>query len=167
MSLFETRNLAIYASIVGTLDLLWTFGTKLTRDRPRVAVRAYEGVDMYGGPERTFMIRASNRGRGIKVDAVSRQASTLRGTRLWMRELAEAVRQGPDRLEDGDGHTYMLGPHGYKQGLLPTRRWFLTDGAGRIYPLRERYRQRVEGFVLWPVRRFLSWSDGRSAEKDD
>jgi hypothetical protein len=72
-----------------------------------------------------------------------------------MRELAQTVKAGPDKLGDGEGHTYMLGPEGYEPGKLPLTRWFVMDGSGRIYPLRERYRQHVEDFILWPLRKFL------------
>jgi hypothetical protein len=117
----------------------------------------YEGVDMYGGPDVVLMIRVWNRGRrDLAIDSVSRRMSVWRGTRLWIRELAEAVRDGPEAISDGGGHTYMLGPVGYDPGSIPFTRWFVTDGAGRIYPLRERYRQRLEDFFVWPIRRIAN-----------
>jgi hypothetical protein len=83
-----------------------------------------------------------------------------------MRELAHAVRDGPDRISDGEGHTYLLGPEGYETGKLPTSRWFVVDGAGRIYPLHERYRQKIENVVYWPIRSALRWRDRRAGGHD-
>jgi hypothetical protein len=36
---------------------------------------------------------------------------------------------------------------GYTKGQLPLKRWFVVDGAGRVHPLRERYRQRLQRLV--------------------
>jgi len=47
----------------------------------------------------------------------------------------------------GEGEFRVLdhgGAGGYTPGDLPLRRWTVTDGAGRVHPLRERYRQRLE-----------------------
>jgi hypothetical protein len=149
MPFFEARDLALYAALVGTANGGWTLYHSVVRDRPRVAMGVVEGEDLYGGPGRALMIRVSTRGRrDLSVDQVTRVADPVRGTRVWMRELAETVGHGPDRLADGEGHTYLLGPAHYQPGMLPTSRWFVVDGAGRIYPLRERYRQRVEGVPL-------------------
>jgi hypothetical protein len=61
-----------------------------------------------------------------------------------MRELAQAVHDGPDRISDGEGHTYLLRPRRLRDGEASDVRWFVVDGAGRIYPLHERYRQKIE-----------------------
>ena len=81
---------------------------------------------------------------------------------MGVEEVAAAVAAGPNTFVDGDGHTYLFGPEVYTPGKIPLTRWFVSDGAGRIYPLSERYRQRVESFVLWPVRRLIRWKQNRS-----
>jgi hypothetical protein len=132
------------------------------RDRPRVALSVYEAVDMYGAPGDLLMIRVSNRGRrDLSIENVSRIMDVRRGHTLWIRELGEAVRAGPDAIGDGRSHTYVLGPIGYHAGKLPLTRWYVADGAGRIYPLRARYRLRAESFVLWPLRTLLRRRDSR------
>jgi hypothetical protein len=32
------------------------------------------------------------------------------------------------------------------------KRWYVIDGGGRTFPLRERYRRRVESVIFWPTR---------------
>ena len=57
------------------------------------------------------------------------------------------------KLGEGQGQTFHLGGDGtLKPGDLSLKRWYAVDQAGRIYPVRERYRQRVEAFVFWPLR---------------
>jgi hypothetical protein len=162
-----TRDIAVYGSIIATLNGVWTLYHGIVRDRPRVGLSVAEGETLYAGVmagDPALMIRVWNRGRrDFSIDQISRQLSLLRGTRMWVREIAQAVEAGPSKFGDGDGHTYIFGPAGYSRSKFPPSRWFVVDGAGRIYPLRERYRQRAEAAVLWPVRRFLGWRERRSS----
>ena len=42
--MFATRDLAVYASIIGTLDGAWAIYAGAFRDRPRLVVRVREGI---------------------------------------------------------------------------------------------------------------------------
>jgi hypothetical protein len=76
MPLFETRDLAIYASIIGTLDGSWMLYHGVVRDRPRIALSVDEGEEMYGRADRVLMIRVSNRGRrDFAINAISRRTN--------------------------------------------------------------------------------------------
>src|SRR4051812_46618207 len=104
MPLFETRDLALYASLVATLNGAWTLYNGVVRDRARVTLRIAPGVDIHDSENRVLMIGVKNRGRrALKVAHISRVVSTLLGTRMWMRELDEAVRSHPV-IEADDGH---------------------------------------------------------------
>jgi hypothetical protein len=59
----------------------------------------------------------------------------------------------PMMLDEAQSHTLTHGQDGgHVTGELATTRWFVVDGGGRVHPLRERYRQRVEGVVFFPTR---------------
>jgi hypothetical protein len=165
-ALVTTRDLAVYASVVGTLNGGWTLYHGVIRDRARIKVRPYrsEAHPVGGGdPQPMFSVRVSNRGRRpANIEGVAYLGKLVRGTEMHsmdiMRELVEPV-----RLEESQGHTFVHGRFGgYVPGDLPTKRWFVTDGAGRVHPLRERYRQRFLSFIFWPVRRFLNWREERA-----
>jgi hypothetical protein len=151
-----TRDLAIYAALVATADLAWKLFEGL-RDRARVVVNVaeYEAITPGTNQRQPILgVRAVNRGRrATYITHVARVANVWRGTADILREL-----QAPLRLGESQGRTFahgLLG--GYQHGDMPLSRWYRTDGAGRTHPLRERYRQRVERVVLWPLRRVLRW----------
>lgn len=145
--LLTTRDLAVYASVVGTLNGAWVLFHGVVRDRPRVVVRAYrsEAIPVVGGPrQEAFSVFVANRGRRpINIDAIARLGKPVRGTQEHVVEFMQQLAPSP-RLEESQSRTF----HGKRIGL-PTTRWFITDGAGRVHPLRERYRQRVLAFVFW------------------
>jgi hypothetical protein len=164
--LFETRDLAIYASIIGTLDGTWALYNGVFRDRPRVVVQAYraEGVPLVVGPRQprqpVFMVKVANRGRRpVTITHAAYVGKVIRGTHMYSVDLLQALQQ-PRRLDESESMTLMHGQMGGRTDL-PTKRWFVTDGGLRIHPLRERYRQRVEAFIFWPIRRFLNWRETR------
>jgi hypothetical protein len=164
--LLTTRDLAVYASIIATLDGAWTLYYGVIRDRPRVVVRAYRGeaVPTGGGARQpVFMLKVSNRGRrAVTIDHVAYVSKTIRGTQVVSVDLMQQL-ANPRRLDESESTTLVHGQHGgYTPGDLPTRRWFVQDGAQRIHPLRERYRQRVERIIFWPVRRVYDWKERRS-----
>jgi hypothetical protein len=165
--LIGTRDLAIYAAIVATADVLWTLFQGLFRDRPRIVVRVAEAeaitpgtnqrqpmlmcasVTVGGGPStsRTSVGWRTSGAESMRCQATSHNSSrTPSGSRK-----AKAIRSGTDRWVGG-----------YRHGDLPLKRWYVTDGGERVHPLRERYRQRIENVILWPVRRFLRWRERRS-----
>jgi hypothetical protein len=87
-------------------------------------------------------------------------SKTIRGTQNYSVDLKIELAQ-PRRLDESESMTLIHGQHGGRTDL-PTKRWFVQDGALRIHPLRERYRQRVERVVFWPFRRVLDWRERRT-----
>jgi hypothetical protein len=176
--LVATRDLAIYASIIATLDGAWMLYHGVVRDRPRIVVRAYRGeaVPTIGPDTRQplFMVTVSNRGRrAVNIDSIARLDKLIRGTSIVTTDFMEQLAAKP-RLEESQSKTFVHGQRGgYQHGDLPTSRWYVVDGAGRIHPLRERYRQRALALIFWPIRRFLNWrevqarSRARQDERDD
>jgi hypothetical protein len=165
VAVFETRDLAVYASTIATLNGAWTLYHGIIRDRPRIVVRAYQGEAVpvgFGRRDPLFMVSVSNRGRRpVNIEGVARLAKLIRGTSSYPVDFMEQVAAKP-RLEESQSKTFVHGQRGgYKHGDLPTSRWYVTDGAGRVHPLRERYRQRLLAFVFWPVRRVMNWRDAR------
>lgn len=178
MPFFATRDLAVYASIVATLDGAWALYHGVIRDRPRIVVRAYraEAVPTIGPAARQplFMVSVSNRGRrAVNVDSISRLEKLVRGTSIMTVDFIEQLAAKP-RLEESQSKTFVHGQRGgYKHGDLLTTRWYVVDGALRIHPLRERYRQRALAFIFWPLRWILNRLEERAArarqddERDD
>jgi hypothetical protein len=161
MALLGTRDLAIYASVVGTLNGLWVLFHGVVRDRPRITVRAYrsEAIPVHGGArQQAFSVQVSNRGRRpVNIESIARLDKPVRGIEIHVVELMQQLAQHP-RLEESQSQTFHV-----QRRDLPMSRWFATDGAGRVHPLRERYRQLLLAFILWPVRRLLNWWDRRNA----
>jgi hypothetical protein len=147
LPLFETRDLAIYASIVGTVNGAWTLYHGVIRDRARIDLAVAEAEDMNRPGQYALMFRISNRGRrDLPVDQITRWSNVWRGKYLWIEDLETLVANKRVIAAD-DGHTYVL-RIGANKVDLPTRRWFVIAGAGRIYPLRMRYLLRLIAFVL-------------------
>lgn len=164
--MIATRDLAIYAAIVATADVLWSVFQGLFRDRARVVVRVAEAEAITPGSNQRqpmLMVGVSNRGRRpVYITHVGRVADVLRGAHELSADIQQHQLQQPKKLEESQGHTFGHGHMGgYQHGDMPIKRWYVTDGAGRMHPLRERYRQRAERITLWPVRRFLGWRDKR------
>lgn len=157
----ETRDLALYAAILGTLNGAWALYVSVIRDRPRIVVRAAraEAVPTGASGHRypIFWVTVANRGRrAVSIDSIARTATAVRGTSIVTVDLMEQTQTKP-RLEESQSRTFVHGQRGgYQHGDLPTSRWYVTDGAGRVHPLRERYRQRLESLIFWPVRRLLN-----------
>lgn len=170
MPLFDTRDLAIYGSIVGTLNGAWVLYHGVIRDRPRIVIRASKAEAVptgFGQRYELFMVSVANRGRRpVNIDSISRLDALVRGTSIVTVDLMEQLAERP-RLEESQSRTFVHGQRGgYKHGDLPTSRWYVVDGAGRIHPLRERYRQRVLSFVFWPIRRVLNWRERRARKSE-
>lgn len=154
--MLATRDIALYAAIVGTLAGAWSIYLGVFLDRARIRISVAEGETISPGANaRTpvVMVRVSNRGRrAAHITHISRVVSARRNRHELsadiMRQLAV-----PIRLDESEGKTVVHGAQGgYTPGSMPLKRWYVVDGAGRIHPLRERYRQRVER-ILWPTRR--------------
>src|SRR5207249_3831170 len=134
------------------------------RDRPRIVVRAYQGEAVpagIGARQPLFMVTVSNRGRrAVSIESISRLEKFVRGTSIVTVDFMQQLTPPKPRLEESESRTFVHGQRGgYQHGDLPTSRWYIVDGAGRIHPLHERYRQRMLALVFWPVRRVLRWRD--------
>jgi hypothetical protein len=164
----STRDIAIYAAIVATADVAWTLFQGLIRDRARIVVSVgeYEAITPGRGERQPVLgVRVANRGRRTTyITHVSRVADVWRGKHELSADIMRQL-QNPLRLDESQGQTLTHGHMGgYGHGDIRLSRWYVTDGAGRMHPLRERYRQKVERVILWPARRLLKWRDSRRDE---
>ncbi len=151
--MWGTRDLAVYAAIVATLNGAWALFHGVVRDRARIVVRVAEAeVHPIGTP--ILDITVSNRGRrAVSITQVAPIRSAVHGSHLISVDLMPQLSPHP-RLGEGESASFHHGLNGgYTPGDLPLTRWFVRDGAGRIHPLSERYRQRIERIVFWPFRR--------------
>jgi hypothetical protein len=107
-------------------------------------------------------VRVANRGRrAAYITHLSRVADLWRGKHELSADIMRHL-QNPLRLEESQGQSLGHGQlGGYQHGDIRLRRWYVVDGKGRIHPPPERYRQKIERVILWPVRRILKWWDRR------
>lgn len=144
------------------------------RDRARIVVRADEsylvpttkgalivrGEDTLvtmgvqpGQYKEILAIEVRNRGRR---DA---RAHTVTKARRWRGSIhfSDLDSQVPCALPAESATTLTLGHDGgYAHGQESTRRFYVVDGAGRVHPLRERYRQRLQMLVYgWAIRLYF------------
>ncbi|TML77481.1 MAG: hypothetical protein E6G12_03800 [Actinobacteria bacterium] len=168
--LFDTRGLAVYAATVGTIGGLWTLYSGVALDRARVALSVAEGevISTAGSESRVpiLMVRVSNRGRrAFSIQTIGRVVSMRR--HQGPHELsADIMRQltPPILLGEGEGRTFTHGERGgYEHGQMPLTRWYVIDGAGRTYPISERWRQRIERVLFWPYRWIGRRRDSRAS----
>jgi hypothetical protein len=152
--MFATRDLAVYGATIGTVGGLWTLYAGVVLDRARIRVRVTEAHSIKPGSKvktPLLVVSVSNRGRrGASIQSVSRVVSMRRapGSHEISADIAQQLAQAV-RLGEGEGRTFLHGElGGYTLGAIPLRRWFVLDGADRMHPLRERWRQRVER-AIW------------------
>src|SRR5262249_19794294 len=152
--------LALYASVLSSLVALVTLYGEIF-NRIRVVARedyfiptggAGGGFIVHGedtlegmgapralaGPGLTVGI--SNRGRQtVQIRAVSKAYPVKREL------FKDIMQQLPITIEAGHATQVVNGKEGgYAHGGLSMRRFYVVDGAGRVYPYHERWRQRVE-----------------------
>jgi hypothetical protein len=151
---WATRDLAVYAAIIATLNGAWSLFHAIVRDRARIVVKVSDSrVIPMGTP--MLDVTVSNRGRRtVYITKVAPVASAVRGGHLLSVDFMQQLSPHP-RLAEGESKSFYHGMHGgYAPGDLGMNRWFVRDGAGRIHPLHERYRQRLEASIFWPIRRW-------------
>lgn len=167
--MLATRDLAVYAALVASADALWTIYRGVVLDRARIVVRParYGAHGGPGPPQELFGITVSNRGRrAVTVESIAQMTSSVNGVSIVTYDLMQQTAQKP-RLEESQSKTFQHGLQGgYSHGDISTTRWYVVDGAGRIHPLRERYRQRIERLTFWPVRRVTRWRKRRRVQPD-
>jgi hypothetical protein len=125
-------------------------GALVAKDEETLAIMGATPEDAH--PVLTVAIR--NRGRfPVQIQTISRAH--------WVnRDLFhDLIRQVPFEVEPGHTRTITLTlDEDHPYGSESMRRFFAVDGTGRIHPLRERWRQRLENvlyrrLVLWVRRR--------------
>jgi hypothetical protein len=165
--------LGIYASIVSTAAGLWALFTGVFRDRARISLEAYEAylVKTTKGPmivkgydtletmgvqptqrSEIFAIVVRNRGRRpARIETVSQ----MHGAKSFV--FGDLAGQVPFDLPAETSRTVVLGGEGgYRHGEIRPHRFYAVDGAQRIHPLRNRYRQRISyGLYRWAIRRYF------------
>jgi hypothetical protein len=157
--------LGLYATVISTAVALLTLYGEIFQ---RVSVRGRESYVVAVGGDRYYVMAPDavedlevpagavrrpvltlvvrNRGRQtVSIDTVSKA--------YWFkikRQLFdEAVQGGSFTLQPGHSHTLTVGTRQkYAHGAVGSmRRFFVVDGAGRIHPPRERWRQRLENLL--------------------
>lgn len=180
LAALSTTDLAIYlglyASAVSTaVGLLTLYGelfqriTVIPREGYRVSYSLIAGGGSFvAADEKTLAtmgvtpedatpvitVAIRNRGRfPVQIQTISRAHPVNRDL------FHDLLRQVPFEVAAGQTRTVTLGvDDDYTPDTEPLRRFFALDGAGRIHPLRERWRQRTENLlyrraVLWHRRR--------------
>lgn len=172
--------LGIYASVVSTATGLWALFHGIFRDRARVRVKAVEAhhVAVKGEPrpiiirgwdtlltmeitptQRTPVLEIEVRNRGrrdVQIETVSK--ARLGGA--WI--FGDLLPQLPFDVPAERKHSVLLGQRGgYDHGSIKLGRFYVVDGAGRVHPLHERWRQRLE----WPVTKLVAWYRRRRTAK--
>jgi hypothetical protein len=153
--------LGIYATVVSTAAGLWALFSGIVRDRARITVRAVEayivtstqGQILVEGEDtletmgvtprqRIPVLKIVVRNRGRRDAQVENVSQTRRGTGGYV--FGDLANQVPFDLPAEHSKTLVLGAQGgYQHGTIPTRRFYVVDGADRVHPLRQRYRRRA------------------------
>jgi hypothetical protein len=154
--------LGIYASIIATLTGLWALFHNIFRDRARVTVKVFQAyrVKVKDDPQ-WLIIRGEDTLRTMGITSAMRRPVLdveirNRGRRdIHIDDVAQARLGGSFKFGDlrnqvpfdllaESRKTLILGAEGgYEHGDIRLKRFFAVDGAGRIHPLRERWRQRL------------------------
>ncbi len=94
-------------------------------------------------------VTVMNRGRQmVRIEKVSR----VRGAKHVV--FGDFMDQTPFDLLPGHSQTVAHGLQGgHAPGDVPLRRFYVTEGAGRVHPWTERWRQRVDKLIYWRTRR--------------
>jgi hypothetical protein len=165
-----TRALAIIGAVTGTIGTLWALFLSVVYDRARVTVTVVEAWqrDGVGNRRAVLWVKVRNRGRRVThIESVARVVAGWKQQHEVSRDIALQV-AAPLRLEEGQSHSLVHGAEGgYLHGDLPVKRWYVQDGGGRLFPLRERYRQRLEAIFLWPTRAYFRRQRRLRGEPDD
>ncbi len=177
--------LSLYASVVASVTALWALFRELWVDRPRIDVTPEEAwlVPVKGEArplivkgERTLRtmgvpatvrkpvltVRVRNRGRrDATVDSVN-QVIAGGGFNVF----SDLLPQVPFATPAERSFTLAMGQDGgYTHGDVSLKRFFVVDGAGRVHPLRERYRQRLHRIVHLSKATFPTTEEPRELEQ--
>ncbi len=162
--------LATFGAITGLIGMLWALFLSVVHDRARVTVSVAEGYlrDGHGNRTPVLWVKVRNRGRRVThIEAVSWVVSAREHRHEMSLDIFKQVAP-PIRLEEGQSHSFVHGAQGgYAHGDFPLKRWYVRDGGGRVFPLRERYRQWAEAVLFWPTRAYFRRQRRRQGEPDD
>jgi hypothetical protein len=155
--------LSLYATAVASVTALWSLFRELWQERPRLDVEASEAwlVPVKGEP-RPMVVRGEktldtmgvpagarrpvleltirNRGRRdakvqLVMQAKSRNVSNVFGDFMLYLPFSVPAETTVNLVHGKDGS--------YAHGDIKLKRFYVVDGANRVHPLRERYRQRL------------------------
>jgi hypothetical protein len=95
-----------------------------------------------------LVVTVMNRGRQpVQIEKVSR----VKGVKHEV--FGDFLTQVPFELLPGHSQEVVHGrAGGHSHGDIPLNRFYVTEGAGRVHPWTERWRQRVETLVYWRKR---------------
>jgi hypothetical protein len=165
--------LGIYASAVASVTALWSLFRELWIERPRIDVTPEEAwlvrvkgqtrpllvkgeatLKTMGVPQSacTDVLTVIVRNRGRRDAAIETVNQVIEEGRGRVNVFGDLLPQTPFLVPAERSSTLVMGQTGgYKHGSLRLKRFFVVDGAGRVHPLRERYRQRLRRILLRPV----------------
>jgi hypothetical protein len=151
--------LGIYASAVASVTALWSLFRELWVDRPRILVMPEESWRVHNkgekwlivadaalptvapGAPKTPILEVTIRNKGRR-DATIESVSQLRPDGR-SNVFQDFLLQLPITIPAEQKKTIVNGGYGGYVHGQSLKRFYAVDGAGRIHPLRERYRQRL------------------------
>jgi hypothetical protein len=157
--------LGLYASAIASATGLWSLFRELWVERARLdvtpeeawlvrvrggerplIVRGDQTLQRMGVPEsaRTPVLIVTVRNRGRRDATVASVNQMIPGGRGRINVFGDLLPQLPFPIPAERSANLVMGKDGgYAHGDVALERFYLVDGADRIHPLRERYRQRV------------------------
>ena len=141
--MLATRDLAIYASIIATLNGIWSLYHNVFRDRARIKFRVFDAtcIDPNTKIQRPGVSSTiSNRGR---------RPTNIETIGFWSpkekKELlpVDWVKEVPFRLAEGEGKSFFHFQDNPKFAIPKPYRPFARNPSGRSYPFRRHVR------VIW------------------
>jgi hypothetical protein len=161
--------LGLYASAVASATGLWALFRELWLERARIDVTPEdfwlvrvkgEARPMLVKGERTLgtmeipksatrdVLVVTVRNRGRRDATISRVTQMLPDGRVSV--FGDFQSQVPFLIPAERSATILHGQDGgHTRGEIPLKRFYVIDGAGRIHPLAERYRQRLRRAIPW------------------
>ena len=155
--------LGLYASVVASVTGLWALFREIWIERPRIVVTVEEAwLVRVKGHDRPLIVKGETALQTMAIPASARTPILTVGIRNRGRRdasidsvnqviglgrvnvFSDLLPQVPFLIPAERSFTLVLGKDGgYAHGDIRLERFFVVDGAGRLHPLRERYRQRL------------------------
>jgi hypothetical protein len=155
--------LSVYATAVASLTALWSLFRELWQERPRLDVEASEAwIVRVRNEPRVMVVKGEKTLTTMGVPASARRPVlelTIRNRGRRDAKIQQVLQAKNRNVSDvfGDFMSYLpfLVPAettvnlvhgkdgGYAHGEVKLKRFYVVDGANRVHPLHERYRQRL------------------------